>query len=144
MKPVRSFGLWLTLFVLLTLGCQTVTRLVMGQATATPFSPVPTEAPVATSVPTETPQANLAPTESSQSGPTETPPAASNAQAPTLGTLDETKAAIQANPNNVLEALANESYTPNDLMQMNRTFPFTVDLTADQPVLWEFGWCATT
>ncbi len=134
MKPFRSFGLWLTLVVLLSLSCQAVTRLVEGQAAATPLPPASTEAPAANPAPTERPQA----------GPTETPPPASSAQAPTLGSLDETKAALNANPNSVLEALANEHYTASDLAQMNKTFPFTIDLAGDNPALWEYGWCATT
>jgi hypothetical protein len=134
MKPIRSFGLWLTLLVLLTLSCQAVTGLVKGNATATPLRPTSTEAPGANPTPTERPQA----------GPTATPPPASNAGTPTLGTVAETKAALQASPDSVLEALANERYTASDLAQMNKTFPFTIDLTGDDPALWEFGWCATT
>jgi hypothetical protein len=144
MKPVHSYGLWLALLVLLTLSCQTVTGLVKGKATATPFRPAPTEAPLANPAPTEAPLTNPAPTEQPQAGPTAAPPAASGSQAPTLGTPDETKAALQAHPESVLEALANESYTGSELEQMNKTFAYTIDLPGDQPALWEFGWCAAT
>ncbi len=134
MRPFRSFGLWLTLLVLLSLSCQTVTRLVEGQAAPTPLSPTPIEIPAANPTATERPQAR----------PTVTPPPASSAEAPTLGTLDETKAALQTDPNSVLEALASERYTASDLAQLNKTFPFTIDLAGDNPALWEYGWCATT
>jgi hypothetical protein len=133
MKPARTLGLWLTLAALLSLSCQAVTGLIMPRATATRPSPIDTAtqpSPVATEAP--------------QLGPTATPPAGTSAQAATLGSLAETRAAIQANPNEVLEALAAEQYTSSDLAQMNKTFPFTIDLPGDQAVLWEYGWCATT
>jgi len=135
MKSFRSIGLWVTFLALLTLSCQAVTGLVAGKPTAAPLRPTSTEAPAAKPAPTERPQAR--PTAA-------TPPPASGAEAPTLGTLDETKTAVEAHPDSVLEALANERYTSSDLAQMNKTFPFTIDLAGDNPALWEFGWCATT
>ncbi len=134
MRPFRSFGLWLTLLVALSLSCQTVTRLVGGGAAPTAFSPTPIQVPAA----------NPTATEASPALSTATPPPAAGAEAPTLGTIDETKAALQAHPNSVLEALASERYTASELAQMNQTFPFTIDLAGDTPALWEYGWCATT
>jgi hypothetical protein len=120
MKHRRALGLWLSLLVLLTLSCQTVTGLGKPKAAR----PASTEAP--------------------QSGRTITPPPGSNANAPVLGTQAETKAALATQPQDTLEALAAENYPPDALAQMNKTFPFTIALPQDQPVLWQYGWCATT
>jgi hypothetical protein len=127
MKPTRTLGLGLSLLVLLALSCQTVTGLVKGKAAATPSRPNP----ASTAVPP-------------RPGRTITAPPSANAKVPNLGTLAETKAALAAQPTNVLEALASERYTAEELAQMNQTFPFTIKLGGDEPVLWEYGWCATT
>jgi hypothetical protein len=126
MKPTRTLGLGLSLLVLLALSCQTVTGLVTGKPTATSNRPKP----ASTAVP---PPSRIV-----------TAPPSANGQAPSLGTLAETKAALASQPNNVLEALASERYTPAEMAQMNQTFPFTIALGGDEPVLWEYGWCATT
>ncbi len=148
MRLMRRLGLCLGCLALLTLSCQAVTSLVAPQATMTP----PRQAPiVATPTPageaelgaTSTP-ARAAPTEAPLASPTAVPSAGSAQSTPTLGTANETKTAIQSSSANVLEQLAAELYTPEDFLQMDKTFQYTVDLTSDEPALWSYGWCATT
>jgi hypothetical protein len=135
MKSARILGLGLTLLVLMTLSCQTVTGLAKGKATSTPFR-------------LTLPQGTALPQAPSPAVPksrrTVTAPAAGGAEAPMLGTTAETKAALAAQPDNVLEALASERYTPEEMAQMNQAFPYTIDLAGDEPVLWTYGWGATT
>lgn len=46
--------------------------------------------------------------------------------------------------NQQLEQLAKESYTPEELSQMGKTFAYTVPLDKDQRLLWGWGWCANS
>ncbi len=43
-----------------------------------------------------------------------------------------------------LESFANETYTPDQLSQMNQTFQYTIPLTASKDLLWGWGWCASS
>ena len=137
MKNFRPLGILLSVLALQVVSCQTVMRLV---GPATPVPP-PVRAPASTatprgSAPTSTPR-GPAPT----AGPATAVPSSNT---PTLGTLAESKQALADHPDSVLEALANEQYSSAQMEQMNRTFVYTIDLSAEQPVLWEYGWCATT
>ena len=72
------------------------------------------------------------------------PPAAAVLPAgPTIGTLRETRAAIEERVP-AFEALAAEQYSDTDLTQVGATFQFTVNLAQEQPLLWVYGWCTTT
>ena len=136
MKNLRSLGLVLSALALLSLSCQTVTSM---------FSPsTPTAArarPAAT--------AGVKPAATSPGNPTATPRAVSptsapGANAPTIGTLAESQQAYNDGSIKYLEELAAEQYSSADLQQMDKTFPYTLQLAQEQPLLWQFGWCATT
>jgi hypothetical protein len=43
-----------------------------------------------------------------------------------------------------LETLATETYSDSDLEQINRTFPYTIQLASNLRATWAAGWCATT
>jgi len=113
---------WLPLCVLMTasLACATVTS--FGRPTATP-PPAPTRA-------------------SSQP-----PDSAAEAFAieggPTIGTPREARIAI-AEGALVLAALAPEEYTSEELNAVGDTLDYTIELTETQPLLWLYGWCATS
>jgi hypothetical protein len=62
---------------------------------------------------------------------------------PTVGTRRETRLAV-TDRLPVLEILAQEDYATDDLLEVGRTFPFTIDLEQSEPLLWVYGWCATT
>jgi hypothetical protein len=130
MKNLRTLGLLPSILALLTLSCQTVTRLY------SPSTPTPARGrPTARVNPTTTPRA---------ANPTATAVAAPSAALPTLGTLAETENALNSGSVSYLDELANEHYSSADLLQMDTTFPYTIDLTRDQNLLWQAGWCATT
>ena len=148
MRSMRRPGLCLAFLALLTLSCQAVTGLVAPQATVTPpreaaIAATPTPAGEAELAATSTP-AHAAPTEAPLASPTPVSSTHSEPPTPTLGTASETKSAIESSSANALEQLAAEAYTPEDFMQMDKTFQYTIDLTSDEPALWSYGWCATT
>ena len=62
---------------------------------------------------------------------------------PTVGTPRETRVAISENTP-ILEQLAREEYDQEALAVVGRTFTYTVALTQTAPLLWVFGWCATS
>lgn len=45
-------------------------------------------------------------------------------------------------PTKQLEELAREEYTEKDLLQVNRSFPYTIVLNKSQDLFWAWGWCA--
>jgi hypothetical protein len=62
---------------------------------------------------------------------------------PTINTRRDTRLAVTERLP-VLEALAEEDYSNDELAEVGRTFTFTVALPGDLPVLWVYGWCTTT
>ncbi|MBM4422998.1 MAG: peptidase S41 [Chloroflexi bacterium] len=61
-----------------------------------------------------------------------------------LGAAGPTKKALNAAEPLFLESLAEESYSANDLSQMDRAFPYTIALEGDERLIWGWGWCATS
>ena len=148
MNHVRRITPLLALLAITTLACQTVMNLVQPGTPTIP--PVPTLAAVPTLAPEPTQPQQGEPTQPSGQG-QPTLPVALPTQLQGLGTgaklssPADTKTALSgSNPPKALEALATEQYTDTQLQQMNHTFPYTVQLTGEQPVLWWWGWCATT
>ncbi len=43
-----------------------------------------------------------------------------------------------------LESLATEEYTDFEFHQINRTFPYTIQLASNRRAIWYKAWCATT
>ncbi len=63
---------------------------------------------------------------------------------PTLGTIRETRVAV-AEDTADLESLAEEGYSTEELNTVGARLSYTVRLDqTDTPVLWGYGWCATT
>jgi hypothetical protein len=62
---------------------------------------------------------------------------------PVVGSQQETRTAIEEQIR-VLEQLAGERYSEAELTRVGQTFPFTVRLEENQPVIWTYGWCTTT
>lgn len=62
---------------------------------------------------------------------------------PILGTVASTKKALKAN-SQLLEAVAKEKYSADELAQMDKTFAYTVTLDKDQRLMWGWGWCANS
>ena len=150
MNHVRRITPLLALLAASTLACQTVLNL--AKPPTPTFRPVPTLAPIPTLPPEEAPtqpsgqgQPTLpvaVPTELQGVVPTQLQGFVAGAK---LSTPDETKTALSGgNPPQTLETLATEQYTDSELQQMNHTFPYTIQLSGEQPVLWTWGWCATT
>jgi hypothetical protein len=160
MKHFRRITLVLSLLAAGTLACQTVMNLA---SPATPTRPVPTLAPVPT-VPQEE-----QPTQPSAQGEPTLPPLAVPTQlqgivptqlqglmptmpsvqglfgGATLSSPADTETALSnTTPPKTLEALATEKYSDKEMQLMNHTLPYTVKLSGEQPVLWMWGWCATT
>ncbi len=76
---------------------------------------------------------------------TPVPPTATPVPPPTLSSPSDTKAIVEGNnPPSTLGSLATEEYSEADLQQVNRTFPYTIQLASNLRALWEAGWCATT
>src|ERR1051325_8470583 len=44
----------------------------------------------------------------------------------------------------ILESLAAEQYTPEELSQAGKTYTYTIKLPQEQSFLWGSNWCATT
>jgi hypothetical protein len=45
----------------------------------------------------------------------------------------------------VLETVANETYSSEELAEFNKTFPYTIAVDSSrQRLLWGWGWCATS
>ncbi len=61
----------------------------------------------------------------------------------TLGSL-ETSQQILANQSPLLESLAKERYTPEELSQAGKTYTYTIKLGKEQPLIWQTNWCTTT
>jgi C-terminal processing protease CtpA/Prc len=87
--------------------------------------------PVTQAEPTPTPSASAAPTPSKA-------PASSGARLMSKAEL------VSAANMDSLENKASENYSQADLAQMDRTFAFTINLTASEPLGWAWGWCATS
>jgi C-terminal processing protease CtpA/Prc len=64
------------------------------------------------------------------------------ASPPHVMSPDETQALVSSGSFNVFEDLARESYTTADLLKMDATFTYTVELSESQDVGWVWGWCA--
>ncbi|MGQ0600247.1 MAG: hypothetical protein ACT4QE_00970 [Anaerolineales bacterium] len=105
---------------LATLACATVTN--FGRPTATPI-------PVATRAPSEQSAAAAEPL-ILEGG-------------PTIGTPREARIAISESAL-ALQQLAQEDYTSEELNAVGETLEYTIELTDTQPLLWSYGWCATT
>ncbi len=116
------------------LACSTVSSLLdRAQPTATP-TPAPVAQP--TSLPTESSPPSASATPSIQQ-----PFVVEGG--PAVGTRRETGIALLRRTS-ILEALAREQYTSDDLAEVGRTFTYTVALGGEDQLLWLFGWCATT
>jgi C-terminal processing protease CtpA/Prc len=61
---------------------------------------------------------------------------------PSLLSPDATMADLEAGKVTQLEEKARESYSNEDLAQLDVTFPYTISLNKSQPLLWAWGWCA--
>ena len=61
----------------------------------------------------------------------------------TVGALATLEKAVGANAP-ILESLAKEQYTSEELSQAGHTYTFTVALDKDQTLLWQTNWCTTT
>jgi hypothetical protein len=120
MKHLRLLPITALLAALATLACATITNL--GRPTATPI-------PVATRASSEQP------------APAAEPFVVEGG--PTIGTPREARIAI-ADGAPVLAALAPEEYTSEELNAVGDTLDYTIELTETQPVLWLYGWCATS
>ena len=59
---------------------------------------------------------------------------------PTLASVAESKASLQAGVDQYFEQLAVEQY-PN-IMEPGRTYPYTIAISPTEKTLWGFGWCA--
>ena len=118
---------WLPLTALLTaalatLACATVTNL--GRPTATPL-PLP-EATTPANEPSD-PAAEALVVEGG----------------PTIGTPREARiAGSDLTP--ILEQVAVESYSSEELNAVGQALEYTVEMTETSPLLWNYGWCATT
>ena len=64
------------------------------------------------------------------------------ASPPEIMSPDETGALVSGGSFNAFEDLARESYTTDDLLEMDATFNYTVELSESQDVGWLWGWCA--
>lgn len=132
MLKKHRMGLGLVAGLALTvLACQTVTVLperLFGRASPTPSAP-PAVAPNAAATP-----------DVDDSGDTPLTIGAG----PTLGTIRETRVAMAESVED-LEGLADEGYSSEELNTVGARLSYTVRLDqADTPVLWGYGWCATT
>lgn len=58
-----------------------------------------------------------------------------------IADADKVNAALNK-PTKQLEELAREEYTEKDLLQVNRSFPYTIALNKSQDLFWAWGWCA--
>lgn len=65
---------------------------------------------------------------------------------PAIGSPRETRIAIQGGTDapTILEQLAEETYSSEELAQVGETFNFTIALPQNEQVLWVYGWCATS
>ena len=65
---------------------------------------------------------------------------------PTIGSPRETRVAIEGSAEipHILEQLAPEQYTSDELEKVGGTFTYTIVLTQSESLLWLFGWCATS
>lgn len=107
----------LSLLALATLACATVTNL-LRRPTATP----------------------------PPAGRTAMPPAAERfviEGGPTIGTPREARLALAEGAPELAD-LAAEEYTLEELNTVGDTLEYTLTLTETQPVLWGYGWCATS
>lgn len=62
---------------------------------------------------------------------------------PIVGAASTTEAALKASAK-FLEEAAKEQYSGAQLSEMNKTFPYTINLDKDQRLIWGWGWCATS
>jgi len=132
--PHSRWTLLVGVLALPLLACSTVTSLInRAQPTATP-TPAPVAQP--TSLPTE-----LSPPSASATPSIQQPFLVEGG--PVVGTRRETGIALLRRTS-ILEALAREQYTSDDLVEVGRTFTYTVALEDEEQLLWLFGWCATT
>jgi hypothetical protein len=65
---------------------------------------------------------------------------------PTIGSPRETRVALAAGAETppILEQLAKEQYSQDEMAKVGGTFEFTIALTQTGQVLWAYGWCATS
>ncbi len=59
---------------------------------------------------------------------------------PVFLSQDQTETALSSAY--LLEQKAREEYTTEDLLGMDKTFPFTIPLSRSETLLWVWGWCA--
>ncbi len=59
---------------------------------------------------------------------------------PRLMSIEETQTALSSGKQ--FEQEARKQYTAQDLLQMDRTFPYIISLSESQPLLWVWGWCS--
>jgi hypothetical protein len=151
MKHLRRISLMISIMALCALSCQTVTRM-FTLSSPTP-RPLPTRArptqarprPTATTPQGEAPTQPESQTPTQPGGAVSTPATPGTGGAPTLSSPADTETALSGStPPQFLEELATEQYSPSQMQQMNHAFPYTIMLKGEQPVLWQWGWCATT
>lgn len=64
---------------------------------------------------------------------------------PNVASVDNTKSFLDKNPDtSLLEELAQEQYTSEELSQPDKTYAFNIQLTGEQPLVMLNGWCATS
>jgi hypothetical protein len=125
--------LGLGLLTLTALACNAVTSLVSRAPSVVTATPPPAQP---TARPTELPSPAASATPSLQQ------PLAIEG-GPVIGTRRETSIAL-LRQTSILEMLAREDYTSDELAEVGRAFTYTVALEEEAQLLWVFGWCATT
>jgi C-terminal processing protease CtpA/Prc len=64
------------------------------------------------------------------------------ASPPEIMSQADTQALVSGGSFKSFEDLARESYAADDLLKMDTTFPFTIELAESQDIAWLWGWCA--
>lgn len=97
-------------------------------------SPTPTAIPTETPAPTRTPPPNLTATQQAWTKPT---------QSPSLGSVEEARAAVDAGAN-TLESFAYIYPDTPEINQPGDVYVYDIQLTESTPLVWSYGWCTTT
>lgn len=63
-------------------------------------------------------------------------------KAPTLLSPEKTMADLQSGKITQLEEKARETYSSEEMSEMDKTFTYTIALNQSEPLLWAWGWCA--
>lgn len=97
-------------------------------------SPTPTREPIATAAPTRTPVPNLTATQGAWIKP---------AVLPSMGDAEEARSAVDAGIS-YIESFAFVFPETPEINQPGDVYVYEIQLTESVPLVWAYGWCATT